>query len=112
MKTNLPTNAQRINRVRDLPDTRSPAVYLVANGDEKPARKQLTKRQRQVTEALMDGPIYCASFIRLSDTVLILRERGIDIETEMFRGNPGTDTFKFGVYRLRSKIQRASEVTA
>ena len=103
-------NARRVTRVADLPDLKQPATYLVTNGERKPDRKVLNKRQRQVTEALMGGLLYCASPVRLSDIVLLLRERGIDIETEMFKGDPGTDTEKFGVYRLRSNIQRVGEV--
>lgn len=103
---NPPKNARRIMRVADLPPLRDMAEYEVTNGDE-PRKVSLRKRQRQVVDLLMLGPVYCASPVRISDMVHILkREHGIDIETEMFPGDEVTGTGSYGVYFLRSQIRR------
>ena len=66
----------------------------------------LQKRQRQVVDLLIKGPVHCASPVRISDMVHILKhEHGIDIETEMYPGDEVTGTGSYGVYFLRSRVR-------
>jgi hypothetical protein len=103
-----PNNAQRVYRVADLPPFRGPTEFVIRNGDEDPRRVTLSRRKRQVIELLMRGPVYCASPVRLSDIVFILREEiGLDVETRMYPGDAETGAGAYGVYFLRSKVSAA-----
>ncbi|WP_073333838.1 hypothetical protein [Wenxinia saemankumensis] len=69
----------------------------------------LSKRNRQVLDALRQGPVYCASPVRLSDKVLILkRDYGLDIETIRIDGD---EEGRFGVYRLVSAVRLVRDAT-
>lgn len=105
-----PKNVRRIYRVADLPQDRRPATYTIANAGSDPINLTLDKRQRQVLDALMIGPVYSASPVRISDMVLLLREAGVDIETLRFDGDPGTGAGRFGIYVLRSAVARSDEM--
>ena len=65
-ETNIkpPTNAQRISRVADLPQDRTPADYLVTTEGSDPKTVSLKKRKRQVLDLLMTAPVYAASPVR------------------------------------------------
>ena len=100
-----PANAQRIWRVADLPKGRSPATYVVCNEGQPPASVTLQKRLRQVLDLLRAGPVYCASPVRISDIVHILkRDYGILVETTMYPGDPDTGAGSYGVYSLLSTV--------
>ncbi|AZQ69497.1 hypothetical protein EF888_21500 [Silicimonas algicola] len=100
-----PANAQRIWRVADLPKERSPATYVVCNEGQEPSRVTLQKRLRQVLDLLRAGPVYCASPVRLSDIVHILkRDQAIKVETTMYPGDPDTGASSYGVYSLLSTV--------
>jgi len=91
-----------IMAVRDLPQDRAPALFIVDND----RTTLIGKRLRQVLEALQKGPIFCASPVRLSDAVLILRrDYGVRIETETTQ-----DGRKF--YDLKSTATRAAQEAA
>ncbi|MEO3416810.1 hypothetical protein AAFO92_19335 [Roseovarius sp. CAU 1744] len=91
IKTKPPTNTVRIMRIADLPQERSPAQYELQNGDSKPKVVTLSKRQRQVMDLLIAAPFFCASPVRLSDVVHILkRETGLEVDTKFYPGNPIT----------------------
>lgn len=104
MQANTPkqhTNARWIMRRSDLPDTRIPQDYKITKADLSTRGAVLSKRKRQVIEALRIGPIYCASPVRLSDVVHILkREHQINIATDTFTDHADGETATFGVYRL------------
>lgn len=105
-----PSNAQRIMRVADLPPDRKPARYELRNGDSKPRIVTLDKRKRQIVDLLMSAPVYCASPVRLSDVVHILkREIGLEVETKYYPGNPITGAGAYGVYFLKSDIRRIDD---
>ena len=109
-KDTPPTNSQRIYRVADLPPDRSPTKYLITKDCDEPKTVSLQKRKRQVLDLLKMGPVYAASPVRLSDMVHLLKlEDGIDIETVMYPGDPGTGTLRYGVYFLRSGVVRLDE---
>ncbi len=107
-----PANAQRVRCAEDLPQTRSPAKYEVRMGGETKTLV-LHKRRRQVLELLMRNPVYCASPVRLSDIVMVLkRDNGLDVETLTFPGDPKLGIGDFGIYILRSHVLRADTAEA
>lgn len=82
-KKKSPKDTRWIMSRRDLPQTRVPSSYLLKKetGDERTIT--LSHRYLQVFEALRIGPIHCASPLRLSDAVLILRrDYEVDIVTD------------------------------
>lgn len=100
-----PANAQRIWRVADLPKHRAPAHYLIADEHGEPTKILLSKRRRQVLDLLRQGPVFCASPVRLSDMVSLLKhENGVDIETKDYPGDVETGAGTYGVYFLRSTV--------
>jgi len=102
-----PTTAQRIMRSADLPQERGAATYIVYNNDEEPLTATLDKRRRQILDLLMQGPVHCASPIRISDIVHNLkREIGLDVETKMFPGDTTIGAGAFDVYFLKSRVHR------
>ncbi|WP_299847735.1 hypothetical protein [uncultured Roseovarius sp.] len=110
IKTKPPSNTIRIMRVADLPPDRNPAQYEIQNGDDKPKVVTLMKRQRQMMDLLIAAPVYCASPVRLSDVVHILkREIGLEVETKFYPGNPITGAGAYGVYFLTSQVCRLPE---
>lgn len=108
-----PKNAQRIWRVSDLPKNRAPARYAITHENGKTETYVLDKRRRQVIDLLAQGPVYCASPVRLSDIVFLLkRETGLDVHTEFFPGDPDTGAGTYGVYFLHSVVERIDNMGA
>lgn len=104
--TNPPTGTKRIMRVADLPALRSPARYELRFENGKSQTLTLDKRKRQIVDLLIGSPVYCASPVRLSDIVHILkREVGLEIETKYYPGNPSIGAGDYGVYFLVSDIR-------
>ncbi|MEM9971537.1 MAG: hypothetical protein AAF762_10620 [Pseudomonadota bacterium] len=103
-----PANTRWIMRGADLPPLREPAKYAIIATDGSTKEVVLRKRQRQVVDLLTQGPVYCASPVRLSDIVHILkREIGLEVETEMYPGDE--DNAQYGVYFLKSKVVRIAD---
>ncbi|MCW3784344.1 hypothetical protein [Defluviimonas salinarum] len=106
-----PRNAQRIYRVGDLPKDRSPAQYRITRRDGETVTANLRKRRRQILDLLMQGPVYCASPVRISDIVCILKhECGLDVETVFYPGDKEAGAGDFGVYFLHSAVARLDGV--
>lgn len=63
-----------IMSVRDLPADRMPAKYEVTKADGSAAFVTLKDRKRQVVDAMLIGPVFCASTVRLGDAVFRLKE--------------------------------------
>ncbi len=102
-----PPNAKRVYRWADLPLHTEQALYRVTDPGQEPRIIHAAKRKRQVLEGLMRSPVYAASYCRLSDQVLPLRrDDGVDIHCEMYRDDPETGRERYGVYFLRSKVER------
>lgn len=102
-----PSNAKRIYRWADLPDAMEPALFRITDAGQEPREIVASKHKRQVLEGLMQHPLYAASYCRLSDQVLPLRrDDGVDIACEMYRNDPETGRQRFGVYVLRSTVER------
>lgn len=69
----------------------------------------LDKRQRQVVDALRRSPLYCASPVRLSDVVhIVKRDHGLNIETVFFQEHANGETTAFGIYVLRDEVTPAN----
>lgn len=110
IKTTPPANARRIMRGADLPHDRDLAFYELRNGDGKPFIAGLSKRQRQVMDLLIAGPVYCASPVRLSDVVHILkREIGLEVSTEFYPGDKATGSGDYGVYFLKTCVRKLEQ---
>ena len=108
--TKPPPNAKRVYRWDDLPPTLDAALYSVADGDGEVRIISASRRKRQVLEGLMRAPLFAASYCRISDKVLPLRrDDGIDIECEMYRNDPETGRERYGVYVLKSKVERIDQ---
>lgn len=106
-KKSPPRHAKRVNRVADLPSDRNPATFEIVNEHGKCRIVILDKRRRQILELLTIGPVYCASPVRISDIVHVLkREIGLEVDTEFYPGDRATGAGDFGVYFLRSRVRR------
>jgi hypothetical protein len=71
----------------------------------------LHKRRRQILELLMRGPVFCASTVRISDVVFVLKTKnGVDVKTECFPGDDMAGAGRFGVYYLHSSVARIDGV--
>ena len=71
-------NPRWIMSLRDLAQTRGRREYLV----DRESQIVVSKRWREMLETLRQGPVYCASPVRLSDAVCVLRrEYCVNIET-------------------------------
>ena len=99
-----PVNMLHANRWDEFPDTVKPATYRIVGTDHK---FTIQKKTRQTLEGLINQPVACASKCRISDRVLLLRrDCGLNIEMEMFRGDGGSQGENYGVYFLKSEIER------
>lgn len=104
-----PKSAVHIWGVKDLTRERSLGLFEVTNGDNEPFIAAIKKRDRQVAETINKYPLFCASPLRLSDSVLRLRrDHGLNIETETYKGDNGT----YGIYVLRSRLRLIERVAA
>ncbi|SFG68929.1 hypothetical protein [Sulfitobacter dubius] len=104
-----PANTVRNSRWRDFPNTVSPAQYRITDETGKAHTVTVSKNKRRVLEGLMRAPMYCASPVRISDLVHILkRDYGVDIAMDLYANDNETDRAKFGIYTLKSKVELAN----
>lgn len=102
-----PSNSKRVYRWTDLPNHTDGALYRVTDPGKEPREIFARKHKQQVLEGLMQSPLYAASYCRLSDQVLPLRrDDGIEIECKLYQSDAETGRQKFGVYFLKSKVER------
>ena len=108
-----PANTQRISVRAQMPQERTSAVYVITNDGKEPRTVTLQKNKRQIMDLLLQGPVFCASPVRISDIVFILkREIELDVETKMYPGDPTTGAGDYGVYFLKSHVERISDLEA
>lgn len=104
-----PANALRVKRWADLPTETAPAQYEITLADGTTSIIKLAKDNRTLLAALINQPVYCASPVRISDRVCILRhEYGVPITKQMYANDKATGRAKFGVYFLDAKARRVS----
>jgi hypothetical protein len=105
--TRPPANSLRVEAWRDLPADDGPARYRITDQGGQTHEITLKKGNRIILDALMNQPVYCASPVRISDRVCILkREYGVPIDKEMYENDTATDRAKFGVYFLIGQVER------
>lgn len=107
MESNLkpPSDALRIYSWDQTPNLTASATYQVQNESDEPHKIVVSKNTRRVLEALMNSPVYAASYCRISDKVLPLRrDHGVEIDCVIFEGDTPTKRQRFGVYFLKSKV--------
>lgn len=111
MKNNLenpPKNTKREYGWHNLKPNTEYAPYSVTDEGQGTREIIVGKKQRQVLEGLMEGPIFAASYCRVGNQVLALRhDHGVDIACDMYRNDPETGRERYGVYRLVSDARRA-----
>ncbi len=99
---------QRITRRSDLPQARGLAAYIWNDPDVGEVRTIVSKRDRQVLDAIIKSPVFCASPIRVSDSVLRLRrDHGVPVLREDYTEQDGDETLNFGIYHLGANVQLA-----
>lgn len=107
IKRRPPADTLRVSSWNDLPDKTQPARYEICTGDGVRNEITLAKGNRVVLEALINGPVLCASPVRISDRVHILKsEYGVPITKEMYSNDAATGRARFGVYFIGSGVRR------
>ncbi len=102
-----PANALRVDRWSDMPTAKSPARYEVIADDGTTKTITLAKGNRIILDAMINQPVYCASPVRISDRVCVLRrDYGVPITKKMYLNDPATDRMRFGVYFLDGIVRR------
>lgn len=102
-----PANALRVEAWRDLPAAREPQLYEITDESGVTRVIELAKGNRIILDALLAQPVYCASPVRISDRVCILRrDYGVPIEKEMYENDTATDRARFGVYFIGKGVKR------
>ncbi|MFG6634525.1 hypothetical protein ACGYJ8_01105 [Sulfitobacter sp. 1A12126] len=102
-----PANALRVEKWSDMPKGTAPARYEVVAEDGTTKTFTLAKGNRIILDALIQRPVYCASPVRISDRVCILRrDYGVPITKEMYVNDTATDRARFGVYFLSGTVRR------
>jgi hypothetical protein len=105
-----PANALRVAAWRDLPKNGAAARYKITREDGGVSVITLAKGNRIILDALLKQPVYCASPVRISDRVCILRhEYSVPIIKEMYENDAATDRAKFGVYFLDGCVERLDD---
>ncbi|MEM8802898.1 MAG: hypothetical protein AAGF55_10225 [Pseudomonadota bacterium] len=102
-----PSNALRVTAWRDLPADRVPATYRITDHAGEVRYITLSKGNRTILDGLLNSPLYCASPVRISDRVCILRrDYGVPIRKEMYENDTATDRARFGVYFIDGHVER------
>lgn len=91
----------------NLPNEKAPARFRITNGTGDSRTVTLSKNKRRILEGLMTQPMFCASPVRISDIVCILKtDYGINIHMELYSNDAETDRAKYGVYTLIDQVER------
>lgn len=105
-------NARWIMGAHDLKQNHFKARFRVTKECGKTFELVLSKRKRQILEALMKGPIYAASPIRISDIVMLLRrDHDVKIATDRHADDTGPMTAHYGIYFLTDQVDYLGEET-
>ncbi len=108
--TRPPANALRVEAWRDLPTDRNQARYKITGADGDTRMITLKKGNRIILDALIAQPVFCASPVRISDRVCILRhDYGVPIIKRMYENDAATDRAKFGVYFLDGCVEHLGD---
>ncbi len=89
-----------------LSPDKAPARYAIQRPDGAKV-VTLAKGNRIIMDALLQRPVYCASPVRISDRVCILRrDYGVPIDREMYEADPHTGGERYGVYFIGAGVRR------
>ena len=101
-----PLDVHDVNSWRELPATIKPAKYRICNENGKEITAYISKKQRQVLEAVMQKPVVAASRCRISNCISLLKNNyGVQIDTLMFESGEGC----YRIYFLKSDVECISE---
>ena len=96
---------------KDIPQNRAPARFRITRQDGTVVEVTFSKRKRQILELLCLSKVYCASPVRISQQVCLLkREDRSDISTEIYWEKAGEEKSRYGIYRLNDKVEFLGEV--
>lgn len=96
-----PKNTLRVWSSRDLSQDRTLTRHRIRNSNGSVSTIVVKNRVGQVLNSLLDSPIFCASPVRISEAIRILRhELGVEIETQRFEGQNG----QYGIYVLTCEV--------
>lgn len=102
-----PPNSQRNMSWDDFPQAQSPETFELVSPSGDIHNITLGKGTLRVFKALVNGPLYAASPVRISDRILILKQdHGVNIQTLMFNNDRVTGRQRFGVYVLMDTARR------
>jgi|TARA_R110000823_G_scaffold191991_1_gene323656 hypothetical protein len=100
----------RVQGWKDLPKDRSTARYEIPTDDGGTRVITLKSGNRVVLDSLIARPLLCASPVRISDRVCILRhEYGVPIDREMYDGDEASEGQRFGVYFIGQGVRRIEQ---
>jgi hypothetical protein len=102
-----PKDALRVHAWKDMSTETGPAKFEIPKADGSTKIITLSKGNRIVLDALIRQPILCASEVRVSDRVSILRNTyGVPITKKMYENDSVTGRAKFGVYFADKGVRR------
>ena len=114
-KINTETNRPSAKTLRvygwtNLPSEKAPARFRVTDDTGESSIVTLSKNKRRILEGLMEQPMFCASPVRISDIVCVLKaDHAINIHTELYANDRETDRAKYGVYTLVDRVELLSD---
>ena len=81
------------------------------DGDEREVT--LSRGNLRILKTLQRGPVFCASPVRLSDRILVLkRDFGVNIRTDMFSAGSGSNRESYGTNTLLDTVLPSHEGAA
>lgn len=102
-----PANALRVNAWHDLSPDEAPAKYEIISDDGQTKTITLARGNRIILDTLIKQPVYCASPVRISDRVHILKSvYGVPITKEMYANDKQTGRQRFGVYFIGDGVRQ------
>ena len=105
-----PANALRVEAWRDLPPDATRARYKIIGANGETRLIALANGNRIILDALIKQPVFCASPVRISDVVSILkRSYGVPIDKKMYENDAAPSKARFGVYFLDGGVERIAD---
>ncbi len=104
-------NTRWIHSRKDLDPIVSKAKFRITKPNGKIFEITVKGRQKQALQALMLGPVYCASVIRLGEYVSQLKHaHNVDVRTDWFKDDKDALKTRFGTYTLTDQVEFLGEI--